>query len=116
LYVQFGVEVETMSTATQRKEERIAIRATRAQVDLIDQAAETLQKSRTDYMLDVAYEASQRILADQRLFMLDDSERDEFLALLKRPPRAIPELRALFERGSVLGQPTSSARAEPLAG
>jgi AbrB family looped-hinge helix DNA binding protein len=45
-----------------------------------------------------------RVLADQRTFLLGDSERDEFLALLDRPPSVRPRLRSLFERGSVLAE------------
>ncbi len=88
----------------QRKQDRISLRATPRQVDVIDQAAEALQKNRSDFMLDVAVQEAMRILADRRAFLLGDGQRDEFLAMLDRPPMEKPRLRALFERGNVLGR------------
>jgi AbrB family looped-hinge helix DNA binding protein len=41
-------------------------------------------------------------LLEQRTFLLDDNERDEFLSLLERQPSVRPNLRRLVERGSVL--------------
>lgn len=87
-----------------RKDQRIPLRATHGQVELIDEAAAAEQKNRTDFMLEAAIEKSRRILADRRIFALGNRERDEFLALLDRPPIEKPRLRALFERGSVLGK------------
>jgi AbrB family looped-hinge helix DNA binding protein len=43
-------------------------------------------------------------LAEQRTYILDDRERDQFLAMLNRPPSVKPNLRSLVERGSVLPQ------------
>jgi uncharacterized protein (DUF1778 family) len=86
----------------QRKQERLSLRATARQVELIDEAAAAVDKTRTDFMLDVAVQESKRILADRRTFTLGDEERDAFLMLLDRPVVEKPRLRALFERGSVL--------------
>lgn len=88
----------------QKKQDRISLRATPRQVDVIDQAAEAVQKNRSDFMLDVAVQEAMRILADRRTFLLGDEQREEFLQMLDRPPMEKPRLRALFERGSVLGQ------------
>jgi AbrB family looped-hinge helix DNA binding protein len=41
-------------------------------------------------------------LADERTYVLEDRERDEFLSLLNRPAAVKPNLRSLVERGSVL--------------
>lgn len=91
-----------MSALGQRKQERLSLRATPRQVELIDAAAAAVDKTRTDFMLDVAVQESKRILADRRTFTLGDEERDAFLMLLDRPVAQKPRLRALFERGSVL--------------
>ncbi|MGZ5306724.1 MAG: type II toxin-antitoxin system TacA family antitoxin [Actinomycetota bacterium] len=88
----------------QKKQDRISLRATPRQVDVIDQAAEALQKNRSDFMLDVAVQEAMRVLTDRRTFLLGDQERDEFLQLLDRPPVEKPRLRALFERGSALSR------------
>jgi len=87
-----------------RKQDRISLRATSRQVDVIDQAAETVQKNRSDFMLDAAVQEATRVLADRRTFLLGDEARDEFLQMLDRPPVEKPRLRGLFERGSVLGE------------
>ena len=100
-------------TRTERKEERVQLRATHSQLDVIDRAAALVHKSRTDFMLDVATDESRRIIVDQELFVLDNVSRDQFLAALAAPPQPVPELRSLFARGSVLGQASVS---EPLAG
>lgn len=89
--------------SAKRKQDRISLRATSRQVDVIDQAAEALHKNRSDFMLDVAVQEAMRVLADRRTFVLGDEERDRFLEMLDRPPMDKPGLRALFERGSVLG-------------
>ena len=91
-----------MSMSAPRKEVRIPLRATSRQVELIDEAAAAAEKNRTDFMLDAAVKESKIVLADRHTFLLGDSERDEFLRLLDRPPVDRPRLRALFERGSVL--------------
>jgi uncharacterized protein (DUF1778 family) len=96
------------------KEERIEMRATSRQLDSIDEAARALQKSRSDYMIDLAYADSQRVLADRRFYVLDEEPAREFSLILEQPAAMIPELRAMFEKGSVLGQAIESA--EPLAG
>src|SRR5581483_10098732 len=97
----------------QRKQERLSLRATARQVELIDEAAAAVDKTRTDFMLDVAVQESKRILADRRTFTLGDEERDAFLMLLDRPVVEKPRLRALFERGSVLEEKESQPASRP---
>lgn len=41
-------------------------------------------------------------LTDERTYLLEDQERDKFLALLDRPAAVKPNIRSLAERGSVL--------------
>jgi uncharacterized protein (DUF1778 family) len=94
--------IEAAMGLEQRKDERVSLRATPRQVEMIDEAAAAVEKTRTDFMLDVAVQEARRILSDRRTFTLGDRERDEFLRLLDRPPVDKPRLRALFERGSVL--------------
>jgi uncharacterized protein (DUF1778 family) len=89
---------------TQGKRDRISLRAARRQVELIDQAAAAVEKNRTDFMLEAAMQESRRVLADRRVFVLGNQERDTFLSLLERPPLEKRQLRALFERGGVLGK------------
>ena len=59
-----------MSAPGEKKHYRLSLRATRRQVELIDEAGAAVGKTRTDFMLDVAVRESKRILADLRTFTL----------------------------------------------
>lgn len=73
---------------SEAREAAINIRAKTSQRDLIDMAASVVSKSRTDFMLEVACREAQDILLDQRLFVLDDKQYDDFLAELDAPVTA----------------------------
>jgi uncharacterized protein (DUF1778 family) len=74
----------------------INIRAKRTQRDLIDQAAELLGKTRSDFMLETACREAVDVLLDQRVFTLDAAAFAKFQALLDAPPADNPKLRALM--------------------
>lgn len=74
----------------------INIRAQQAQRDLIDLAADALGKNRSDFMLETACREAQAVLLDRRLFMLDDEQFQEFMAILDAPPSANENLRQLL--------------------
>ncbi|MGZ0080514.1 type II toxin-antitoxin system TacA family antitoxin [Methylomonas sp. YC3] len=74
----------------------INIRAQRRQRDLIDQAAELLGKSRTEFMLETACREAEDVLLDQRVFTLDAAAFQKFQALLDAPPSENPKLRKLM--------------------
>lgn len=74
----------------------IQLRANRRQRAVIDQAAGSLGKSRSDFMLEAAVREAGIVLADQRVFILDDRNFRSFLATLSAPPKANPKLRRLM--------------------
>ncbi len=74
----------------------ISIRAKQRQRDLIDQAAERLGRSRSDFMLDVACREAESVLLDQTFFVLDADAFAKFRALLDRPPESGPRLKRLM--------------------
>lgn len=74
----------------------INIRAQRRQRDLIDQAAATLGKNRSDFMLEIACREAESVLLDRRMFAVDADTWEKFNALLDAPPRDIPALRELL--------------------
>jgi uncharacterized protein (DUF1778 family) len=76
----------------------INIRARQQQRDLIDRAAKTLGKTRSDFMLDTACREAENVLLGQRLFRLDEEAFDRFVQALDAPPSDNPELRALVRR------------------
>jgi uncharacterized protein (DUF1778 family) len=82
--------------AGQTRDVNINIRAKRRQRDLIDQAADLLGKTRSDFMLETACRAAEDVLLDQRVFSLDAESFAKFQALLDTPPGDNPRLRALM--------------------
>lgn len=79
------------------RDQPINIRASRRQRDLIDQAAESLGKSRSDFMLETACREAERVLLDVVLFHLDDEAFTRFQALLDAPPAPSDALRDLLQ-------------------
>ena len=61
------------------------MRARPEQRDLIDQAAELLGKSRSDFMLKAACDKAQSVLRDQIFFRLDADKLRQFTKLLDAP-------------------------------
>lgn len=71
----------------------INLRASADQKALIDRAAQRLGKSRTEFVLDTMREASENVLLDQRLFIVEASVLEAFEAALDTPPEPNDELR-----------------------
>ena len=74
----------------------INIRIKKEQRDLIDQAAAVQRKSRSEFMLESAYQKAQDVLLDQCFFGLDEAKFQEFSALLDAPPTTHKELHKLL--------------------
>jgi uncharacterized protein (DUF1778 family) len=54
--------------------------------DLIDQAARSQGKSRSEFMIDAARRAAEEALLDQTLVRVDRKTFEHFLAVLDQPP------------------------------
>jgi len=63
---------------------------------LIDRAAETVGKNRSEFMLDVACREATSVLLDQRLFLLDEKAFKRFNEVLDRAPADNVRLRRLL--------------------
>ena len=74
----------------------ISVRASRDQRDLIDQAAQAVGTSRSDFMLDAAYREAVTVLIDQTIFQLDEIAFGHFQTMLDGPPPPSDELRKLL--------------------
>lgn len=74
----------------------INIRARQRQRDLIDQAAERLGRSRSDFMLEAACRAAQEVLLDQAFFTVDAGSFKKFQDLLADPLPPSDKLRRLL--------------------
>ena len=86
--------IETSESSGQTPD--INIRAKRTLRDLIDQAAEFLGKTRSDFMLETACREAEDVLLDQRVFTLDAEAFKKFQAMLDAPPSENPKLRRLM--------------------
>jgi uncharacterized protein (DUF1778 family) len=65
---------------------------------LIDRAAQSLGKTRTDFMLDAARRAAEDALLDRTVFPVSDAAYAQFLARLDAPPRPSDRLRRALTR------------------
>lgn len=87
----------------------INLRARPEQRDLIDQAAELLGKSRSDFMLEAACDKAQSVLLDQVFFRLDADKLRQFTKLLDAPPAHNPGLERLMAVKAPWGKKSAKA-------
>ena len=84
---------------TQTKEAvSINIRAKAKQRDLIDQAANHLGRSRSDFMLETACREAENVLLEQTFFSVDAGTFAKFQALLDQPLPPTDKLRRLLKK------------------
>ena len=86
-----------MAHAQAREAVSINIRAKAQQRDLIDQAAERLGRSRSDFMIEAACNRAEDVLLDQAFFTVHAGTVAKFQALLDRPLPATDKLRRLLK-------------------
>ena len=87
-----------MAAAVATRETTINLRAPAAQRALIDQAAQVQGKTRTDFMLEAAYEKAQQVLLDRTVFALDAKSLDRFVKLLDAPLKTNKALSRLLTK------------------
>ena len=75
----------------------INIRAKAGQRDLIDQAANRLGRSRSDFMLEAACREAEDVLLDQAFFTVDEGTFAKFQALLDQSLPPTDKLRRLLK-------------------
>ncbi len=85
---------------TQTRDQTINIRASRQQREVIDQAAQALGKSRSEFMLETAMREAESMMLDQVYFQIDETAWKEFIDLLEAPPAPSAELRKLLHSPS----------------
>jgi uncharacterized protein (DUF1778 family) len=82
---------------TATRGETINLRASQRQKALIDRAAETLGRSRSEFMLETACREAESVLLDRRYFVLSEAAFRRFTAMLDKPPASNPKLRRLLQ-------------------
>ena len=85
----------------QVKEQRWDFRVAPETDRLVRQAAETAERTLTDFVVDAAVVEAERLLADRTRFVLEAEQWGRFVDLLDRSPHENPGLERLFSKPSV---------------
>lgn len=86
-----------MSAALDVKRETLNIRIKPEERNLIDRAAKTRGKNRTDFILDAARLAAEDVLLDQAVISVSPEAYKQFLARLDMPPKPNARLRKTMQ-------------------
>jgi len=84
-----------------KAKERWDFRVASDKDQVVRQAAETAERTLTDFVVDAAVVEAERVLADRTQFVLDAEQWERFVELLDRPPQEKPGLEKLFSQPSV---------------
>jgi uncharacterized protein (DUF1778 family) len=95
-------QVPTPHKHPSTKSERIALRASHEQRDLIARASELTSTTVTDFVLRASIDRAEDVLADRREFRLPPERWNAFVEMLDRPPVEKPRLRRLLTEPSIL--------------
>ena len=85
------------SESNKPRTERINIRARDEQCALIDRAATLLHKTRSEFMLEAACNKAEDVLLDKQNFFLNESQWENFWAVLDAPARPNFKLQQLLK-------------------
>lgn len=91
----------TLSNESLQKTERLQLRLTPQQKNVLSRAAQLKQTTMTNFILEQSYEAAIDVLAEQSLFSLSDQAWDSFCTDLESPPKEIPALKKLLTEPSI---------------
>ena len=86
-----------MPAAIDAKRETLNIRIKPEERNLIDRAAKTRGKNRTDFILDAARLAAEDVLLDQAVISVSPEAYKQFLARLDMPPKPNAQLRKTMQ-------------------
>lgn len=86
----------------------ISIRARAGQRDLIDQAADRLGRSRSDFMLEAACRQAEDVLLDQTYFALKAKGFTAFQDMLDNTPEPTDRLRRTLKAQAPWATPTAT--------
>jgi uncharacterized protein (DUF1778 family) len=87
-----------------QKVERLNIRATPEEKELIELAARAGRTTFSRFVLDAALQSAEEALADQTRFVVSRDQWARLVAMLDRPSRTIPALAEAATRPSPLGE------------
>ena len=81
------------------KDERIDLRASREVKEVIQRAADLLGTTTSAFVVNHAYQAAQRVIAERETLLLSDRDRDLFFSMLDHPPKPNQALKRLLQQG-----------------
>ncbi len=87
-----------MTATAERKEYPISMRLPEADVAMIDRAAASRGRSRTEFVRDAAVRAAEEALMEHRLIRMSPDGFAAFLDVLSGPAAAVPEMVELAGR------------------
>jgi uncharacterized protein (DUF1778 family) len=88
------------TTTRERRDSVVNVRMARQTRDLIDEAAEAVGKTRSEFMVESARTHAIDVLLDKRLFSLGTEQYDAFLKALDAPPPPNAKLKRLLKSKS----------------
>ena len=92
------IEVSIMQ---KQKTVHINIRTSRADKAILQQAASSVNKTVSEFLLDAGLLAASEVLVNRSLFALNDDQWDKFQAALDTNPKSKPALKQLLSRPSL---------------
>lgn len=88
------------SRTVRAKTSRLGFRASESQAKVIRMASDISHKSLTEFITDSAYQAAEKIILDQRLFMVSGDIFNQFSEILDRPEQDNEGLKDLLSSSS----------------
>jgi uncharacterized protein (DUF1778 family) len=85
---------------TRRRSERLEVRTTKGERELIDRAVAEQGTDLTEFVISNLTVAARRVMADRTEFALDARSAEAWEAINRRRARDLPGLRGLMERPS----------------
>ena len=92
--------VRRNTTTRERRDSVVNVRMTRQTRELIDEAAEAVGKTRSEFMVESARTHAIDVLLDKRLFSLGTEHYHAFLKALDAPPAPNEKLKRLLRNKS----------------
>ncbi len=87
-----------MTTTAERKEYPISMRLPKADLAMIDRAANLRGRSRTDFVRDAAVRAAEEVVMGQGLIRMSPEGFAEFMDVLAHPAAPVPEMVDVLKR------------------
>ncbi len=89
-----------MATTTRKRDQRLEVRTTSEERELIDQAVSYAGTDLTTFAVSNLVDASRRVLADRTLFVLSPAAAKAWDRINETPAKELPGLRKLMSRPS----------------